>query len=305
MPEGLLPPSLAVVVLGLLASIGWGTSDFGGGLASRRAPVLGVLCLTQAAGLVLALPLLALRGEPAMTIEDLVVSIAGGAAAAVGLGLLYRGLSVGRMGVVAPVAGVLTAALPVGFGIAIQGLPPLGAIVGIGLAVVSVILVSRVPAGAEGGPGTEGGPGAEGAAGSSVRSGFLMGLGAGIGFGLFAVFASQLSEGRFVGPIIVIRTMAVVYVVAIALAGRRSLRVPRRLWPAMVGVGGVDMVATVLYLAAIEIGPLAIAAVLTALYPVVTVLLAAIVLRERISPLHGLGIGLAAAAIILIAGATA
>jgi drug/metabolite transporter (DMT)-like permease len=132
-----------------------------------------------------------------------------------------------------------------------------------------------------------------------------MGLGAGIGFGLFAVFASQLSEGRFVGPIIVIRTMAVVYVVAIALAGRRSLRVPRRLWPAMVGVGGVDMVATVLYLAAIEIGPLAIAAVLTALYPVVTVLLAAIVLRERISPLHGLGIGLAAAAIILIAGATA
>lgn len=299
MPEGLLPPSLAVVVLGLLASIGWGTSDFGGGLASRRAPVLGVLCLTQAAGLVLALPLLALRGEPAMTIEDLVVSIAGGAAAAVGLGLLYRGLSVGRMGVVAPVAGVLTAALPVGFGIAIQGLPPLGAIVGIGLAVVSVILVSRVPAGAEGGPGAEGG------AGGSVRSGFLMGLGAGIGFGLFAVFASQLSEGRFVGPIIVIRTMAVVYVVAIALAGRRSLRVPRRLWPAMVGVGGVDMVATVLYLAAIEIGPLAIAAVLTALYPVVTVLLAAIVLRERISPLHGLGIGLAAAAIILIAGATA
>jgi drug/metabolite transporter (DMT)-like permease len=299
MPEGLLPPSLAVVFLGLLASIGWGTSDFGGGLASRRAPVLGVLCLTQAAGLVLALPLLALRGEPAMTIEDLVVSIAGGAAAAVGLGLLYRGLSVGRMGVVAPVAGVLTAALPVGFGIAIQGLPPLGAIVGIGLAVVSVILVSRVPAGAEGGPGAEGG------AGGSVRSGFLMGLGAGIGFGLFAVFASQLSEGRFVGPIIVIRTMAVVYVVAIALAGRRSLRVPRRLWPAMVGVGGVDMVATVLYLAAIEIGPLAIAAVLTALYPVVTVLLAAIVLRERISPLHGLGIGLAAAAIILIAGATA
>jgi drug/metabolite transporter (DMT)-like permease len=293
MPEGLLPPSLAVVVLGLLASLGWGASDFGGGLASRRAPVLGVLCLTQAAGIVLAVPLLALRGEPAMTVGDLVVSIAGGAAGAAGLGLLYRGLSVGRMGVVAPVAGVLTAALPVGFGIAIQGLPPVGAIVGIGLAVVSVILVSRVPAGADR------------AAGGSVRSGFLMGLGAGIGFGLFAVFASQLSDGRFVGPIIVIRTMAVVYVVVAAVVGRRSLRVPRRLWPAMVGIGGVDMTATVLYLAAIDIGPLAIAAVLTALYPVVTVVLAAIVLRERISPLHGLGIGLAAAAIILIAGATA
>ncbi|HSL97313.1 MAG TPA: DMT family transporter [Candidatus Deferrimicrobiaceae bacterium] len=295
MPDALLPPSLAVVVLGLLASIGWGISDFGGGLASRRAPVLGVLCLTQAAGIALALPLLVLRGEPAMTTQDLVISIAGGAGAAAGLGLLYRGLSIGRMGVVAPVAGVLTAAVPVGFGIAIQGTPPLGAIVGIGLAVVSVILVSRVPASADG---------AAGAAGS-VRSGFVMGLGAGIGFGLFAVFASQLSEGRFLGPIIVIRTTAVVFVVAAAAASRGSLRVPRRLWPAMVGIGGVDMIATTLYLAAIEIGPLAIAAVLTALYPVVTVLLAAIVLRERITALHGLGIGLAALAIALIAGATA
>lgn len=293
MPEGLLPPSLAVVVLGLLASIGWGISDFGGGLASRQAPVLGVLCLSQAAGLVLAVPLLLVRGEPAMTTDDLLIAIAGGAGAVGGLGLLYRGLSIGRMGVVAPVAGVLTAALPVGFGIATQGVPAFGAVLGIALAVVSVVLVSRAPAEASGD------------AGGGARNGFLMGLGAGIGFGLFAIFVSRLSDGLFVSPVIVIRGMAVFFVVTVAVLGRRSLRVPRRLWPAMVGIGGVDMTATALYLAAIEVGPLAIAAVLTALYPVVTVLLAAVVLRERISRLHGVGIGLAALAIALIASAAA
>lgn len=293
MPEGLLPPSLAVVVLGLLASVGWGISDFGGGLASRRAPVLGVLALSQAAGLALALPLLAVRGEPPMAPQDLLIAVAGGAGAAAGLGLLYRGLSLGRMGVVAPIAGVLTAVVPVGFGILTQGLPPPGALAGIGLAVASVFLVARVPADADGAPR------------GSARAGFLMGFGAGIGFGLFAIFASQLSDGLFVSPVIVIRAMVVVFVLTAALLGRRSLRVPRRLWPAMVGIGGVDMTATALYLAAIEIGPLAIAAVLTALYPVVTVLLAAVVLRERISRLHGAGIALAAFAIGLIAAATA
>ncbi|NJD29776.1 MAG: DMT family transporter [Chloroflexi bacterium] len=292
MLEGLLPPSLAVVALGLLASLGWGISDFGGGLASRHAPVLGVLCVSQAAGLVLALPLLAVRAEPAMSSQDLLIAIAGGAGAAAGLGLLYRGLSLGRMGVVAPVAGVLTAAVPVGFGIAVQGTPPPGAVLGIALAVVAVVLVSRVP-----GDDTA-------ASRGSARSGFLMGLGAGVGFGLFAIFASQLSDGLFVGPVIVIRAMAVTFVVVAALLGRRSLRVPRRLVPALVGVGGVDMTATALYLAAIEIGPLAIAAVLTGLYPVVTVLLAALVLRERITVMHGIGIALAGLAITLITVAT-
>jgi drug/metabolite transporter (DMT)-like permease len=302
MQDGLLPPSLSVVILGLLASIGWGVADFGGGLTSRRAPVLAVLCLTQAAGLVLAVPLYLVRGEPAMSTQDLLISLASGAGAAVGLGLLYRGLSLGRMGVVAPIAGVLTAAVPVGFGIVVQGVPPPGAVAGIALAVLSVVIVSRAPGDAAPGDATPGNAAA--AASGSARSGFLMGLGAGVGFGLFAVCASQLADGQFVGPIIVIRVMAVTLVVIAAVASRRSLRVPRRLLPAMIGIGGVDMVATALYLAAIEVGPLAIAAVLAGLYPVVTVLLAAFVLRERVSLGHGVGIALAALAIGLITLAT-
>jgi len=292
MPDGLLPPSLAVVALGLLASLGWGVSDFGGGMASRHAPVLAVLGLTQAAGLVIAVPLWILRGEPAMSTQDLLIAAAGGAAAAGGLGLLYRGLSVGRMGVVAPVAGVLTAAVPVGFGLAVQGAPGPAAIVGICLAVVSVVLVSRVP--------DEPGPEERG----SARNGFLTGFAAGLAFGLFAIFASGLSDGLYLGPIIVIRLLAVTLVVVAAIVGRRSLQVPPDMLPALVAIGTVDMVATAFYLAAIEVGPLAIAAVLAGLYPVVTVLLAALVLRERISRMHGLGIALAAIAIGLISLST-
>ncbi len=296
MPEGLLPPSLAVVVLGLLASAGWGISDFGGGFASRKAPVVAVLARSQLAGLVIALPLLVARGEPAMTPADLAIATTGGLFAAIGLGLLYRGLSAGRMGVVAPIAGVLTAAVPVGFGLATQGVPPPGAILGIGLAVVSVVLVSRVP--------DELGSPASAGRQPSALSGVLYGLAAGVGFGLFAVMASQLSDGLVVGPVVVIRAVSVTLVTGFALLTRRPFGLPGGLWPVMIGIGAVDMLATTFYLAAIEVGPLAIAAILAALYPVVTVLLAAIVLRERFSWGHGLGVALAGVAIALITGAT-
>ena len=152
MPEPLIPPAVAVIALGLLASIGWGLADFGGGLTSRRAPVLGVLLGSQIASIAVGLPILAAVSEPAMRPIDLAVSIAGGVLAAVGLSLLYRGLSVGRMGVVAPVAAVITATEPVVYGFATQGVPSALVIMGILAAIVSVVLVSRAPGAADGRP---------------------------------------------------------------------------------------------------------------------------------------------------------
>src|SRR5688572_25400996 len=108
-PDLLIPPALIVVGLGLLASLGWGVGDFGGGLTSRKAPVLGVLAGSQLASLFIAVPILALGSEPAMMMTDLAISVLGGAFGASGLALLYRGLATGRMGVVAPIAAVLTA----------------------------------------------------------------------------------------------------------------------------------------------------------------------------------------------------
>jgi drug/metabolite transporter (DMT)-like permease len=288
MPDTLVPPTLAVVFLGLLASLGWGIADFGGGLASRRAPVLGVLLGSQLSSLAIGAPIVLLGSEPAMRPLDVAISIAGGLLGATGLALLYRGLAVGRMGVVAPVAAVLTATLPVGFGFLTEGIPSSSAIIGIGFAAVSVVLVSRAPATADDRP-----------------SGLRYGLAAGAVFGLFTISASQLADDLIISPTVVIRVASVTAITAWILARRRPWRVERQLWPALVAIGVIDMSATASYLSAIAVGPLAIAAILASLYPVVTTVLAALVLRERIAPLNAAGIAAAGLAVVLIAGASA
>ena len=281
MPDPIIPASLAVVALGLLASLGWGVADFGGGLTSRKAPVVAVLFWSQVASLSVGVPILLLSGEPAMQPRDVVIAIAGGAVGAAGLAMLYRGLSIGRMGVVAPVAAVIGATLPVAFGFLIEGVPSWLAIAGIVLAVASVTLVSRVPDEPDGRP-----------------SGLGLAIAAGVLFASFAILASQYSDELVVSPVVVIRVASILSIGAWIVARRQPWRVPARL-------GVIDMSATTLYLAAIAIGPLAIAAVLASLYPVITTILAAVVLRERIRPIHAVGIAAAAAAVVLIAGAPA
>jgi len=285
-PDSPISPTLAVVVLGLLASVGWGFGDFGGGLASRRAPVLGVLGGSQVASLFVGLVLIGFIKEPAMRPEDIAVSMLAGIFGSTGLALLYRGLASGRMGVVAPIAAVLTATLPVIFGFVTEGLPSWVAVTGIGFAVVSVILVSRAPDAGDGRP-----------------SGLVFALGAGTLFGLFAITASFLPDELILSPLLVIRAMSIVVISLWILLRRQPWRVPTRLWPVVAVVGVLDMGATAAYLAAIAIGPLSIAAILAGLYPVVTVILAALVLRERITPAHAAGIAAAGLAVALIAGA--
>ena len=287
MPEPLIPSSFAVVALGLLASVGWGFADFGGGLTSRRAPVLGVLMGSQIASTIVGAPILLALAEPAMRPEDIVISVVGGLLGSTGLVFLYRGLAMGRMGVVAPVAAVLTATIPVAFGFITEGVPSPLAIVGILAAAASVVLVSRAPELPDGGP-----------------SGIGYALAAGACFGLFSIAVSQLDDALILSPLIVVRVASVIAIAAWILIRRPEWRVPRRLWPALVGVGLLDLAATASYLASIAIGPLAIAAILASLYPVMTTILAATVLRERVTATHAAGILAAGLAVALIAGAT-
>jgi drug/metabolite transporter (DMT)-like permease len=287
MPDLPISPTLMVVALGMLASIGWGTADFGGGLTSRSAPVLGVLGGSQIASLLVGVPILLAGSEPVMATSDVVISVAGGILGAVGLALLYRGLAIGRMGVVAPVAAVLTATLPVTFGFLTQGIPSVIAIAGIGLALSSVVLVSRSPA----------------PSGDVRPSGLGYALAAGTTFGLFTIAASLLGDGLIMAPVVTIRITSVVAIVGFVVLRRSEWRVPRRLWPALFAVGVIDMAATASYLGSIAIGPLAIAAILASLYPVVTTILATVVLRERITRGHAVGILAAGVAVALIAGA--
>lgn len=288
MPDGLIPPALAVVVFGLLASLGWGVADFGGGLASRRAPLLGVLLWSQVASLSLGVPILLASNEPQLRTLDIVISLAGGILGALGLALLYRGLSVGRMGVVAPVAAVITAGLPVLFGFATEGMPSAFSLVGIALAVASVVLVSRQPAANDGRP-----------------SGIRYAIGAGTIFAAFTISASWLGDDLIISPVVIIRFASILTVATWILVGRQPWRVSLRLLPALLAIGVIDMIATATYLSAIAIGPLAIAASLASLYPVITTMLAVVVLRERVTPTHVIGILAAGAAVALIAGASA
>jgi len=284
MPDALLPPTLLVVALGLLASVGWGLGDFGGGLMSRTAPVLGVLFTSQVASLSVGIPLLLLTPEPAMTPWDLVLASVAGAIGASGLALLYRGLSVGRMTVVMPIAAMITAALPVAFGFVTQGIPSTFAIAGIVAAATGVVLVSLSPAPADGRP-----------------SGLWYGIVTGLLFGLFPIVMNGISDDILVSPVVAVRVASIVTAGLLILARRQPWRVSRSLWPMMLGIGLVDMLATASYLAALSVGPLAIAAILTSLSNVVTVILAALVLRERITPVHAVGILAAGLAVVLIA----
>ena len=288
MSGDLLPPSIAVVVLGLASSVTWGTSDFFGGLTTKRAPLLPVLMISQLVGVAIALPFVAIRGEAIPAGGDIGLSVASGLLGVVGLGSLYHGLAVGRMGVVAPTCGVLVAAIPVAFGLATQGTPQPLVLAGIVLAIASVAVVSRVPSEEP-----------------DRSSGFGWGLAAGLALGGFTITISGVTHGLVFGPLAIVRTTEALVCLAAILATRRSWRISRELWPAVIGVGLLDMTGTAAYLAAVQIGPLAVAAVLSALYPAATVLLASTVLRERLARPHIVGLLGAAFAVVLIVGGQA
>jgi drug/metabolite transporter (DMT)-like permease len=300
---------MGVIVLGILSAISWGLGDFGGGLTSRRAPVAGVLLFSQLAGAALSLGLVVLLRERPPVMSDLAWAVASSVFGAVGLACLYIGLARGRMGVVAPITGVLVAAIPAVTGILVDGVPSGGVLAGIALAIASVVVVSRVGEGADGRP-----------------SGWHWGLAAGLTLGAVTLTLSRMTPGLVFGPLLVMRLGEALLVALVLVAwrmrdaggvgsarsgGRRASRlalagdapawrVPPPLWLAVIGVGVCDSLGTAFYIAATQAGPLAIAGVLSALYPVTTVVLAITVLREQLARWHLLGIALSGTAIVLI-----
>lgn len=224
----------------------------------------------------------AIRAESLPTGSDLVVCAVAGLMGGTGITLLYRGLAIGRMGIVAPVTGVLAAVIPVVAGFVTEGIPTLPVIVGIVIAVVAVVLVSRV------------------ADESGGRAGLPEALAGGTAIGLFGVVIAQLGEGDVFADLGVIRLVQGVLVVAVIVAMRAAWRPTASILPALAVIGVLDTAGNGLYLVAVQTGQLAIASVLSAMYPVATVILAAAVLRERVTRDHVIGIVLAGIAIALI-----
>jgi drug/metabolite transporter (DMT)-like permease len=275
-------PGSAVVVFGLASAVAWGAGDFGGGWASRRAPVLGVSLVVQLLGVGLAAGLAVVSREAPLDPGSIAIAVAAGAVVVVGILGLYQGLAVGRMGVVAPVTGVIAATLPVVAGIAMAGPPAASVLVGIVLALVAVVLVSRVK-------GEEG-----------RRSGIEFGIVAGVGIGIFNILAGLLPDGQVFGPLFFVKVAATVVIAAIVLVSRSAWRLPPATLPIVLVVGVFDMCGNALYLLATQAGRLDVAATLSSLYPVTTILLAVALLGERVTRFHAVGIAAAVAAVVLI-----
>jgi drug/metabolite transporter (DMT)-like permease len=227
--------------------------------------------------------LAAIRGEGMPSTADVAWSVAGGLSGGIGISALYQGLAVGRMGIVAPITGVIAALIPVTVGIVFEGLPAPLVLFGIGLAFVAVVLVSRVSD-------ERAGP-----------SGVGLALVAGVAIGLLGVAIAQLSDGHVFGPLTILRATEALLIGAIVIVGRHAWRPDRRLWPGLAGVGVMDMAGNGAFILAVQAGSLAVAAVLSSLYPITTVVLATVILRERVTRSHVVGIALAAAAIACIA----
>ncbi|MEJ7834254.1 MAG: DMT family transporter [Nocardioides sp.] len=275
------------ILLSLLAAVTYGLSDFLGGVFSKRTSpwaIAFVASVVGGAGVLALSPVL--DGSPDRT--DLAWALLAGLGNGFGTAFLYRGLSSGRMGVVAPVSGVGAALLPVVVGVLTGERPSPLVWLGIASAVPAIWLVAREPSTGD-------------LAGDGASAAVVNGVLAGLGFGTLFVALAQIPEEAGILPLALNQAIAAVVIVAVASALRVpwAPRDPTALKGALCGVLGAS--ATVLFLLATREGLLTVAAVITSLYPAFTVVLAASVLREHIHRAQAVGLGLCVLAVILVA----
>jgi drug/metabolite transporter (DMT)-like permease len=268
------------IAFALAAAIVYGTSDFLGGLASRRTSTISVVIASQAVGLLLLAVVVPMTSGHAAA-SDIAWGALCGIAGAAAIALLYRGLAIGTMGIVSPISAVLGASIPLIYGVALRAERPTWfAFAGIAAALAAVVCVSAVP----GARRTRGLP-----------PGLLDGILAGVGFGAYFILLAQTRGDAGLVPLLAARATSVALLVAggLAFGGAANLDVARPALALVVFCGALDASANVLYVFAAHAGLLAIAAVLTSLYPAATVALAALVLRERLGRVQWIGVALA------------
>jgi drug/metabolite transporter (DMT)-like permease len=264
----------------------WGTGDFFGGLASRRAHVLTVLVVSQAVGLVGVAAWALASGDAPPGIGDMLPAAGAGAAGAAGLAALYRGMAVGAMGIVAPISAV-SPAVPLGVDL-LRGDAPAGIQwAGIATALAGVVLLAREPEGS--------------ARRAGLAAGVSLALVAALGFGLFVVGLDAASDGGATWAVVVARTSSTVLALCAVLVVSAPVRPPRSLLPALAAVGLFDTTANALVAVATTYGSAGIVAVLSALYPLTTIVLARVFLAERLDRHRRVGGVLALAGAALVA----
>jgi drug/metabolite transporter (DMT)-like permease len=275
---------LAAVLLALAASASWGVSDFLGGLTSRRLSLATVMGLTTPIGLAAIGILVAARWQAPPNVTFALWAALTGVLGAAGISSLYRGLTVGRMGVVAPIA-ASAPLIPVTIGLARGERPSALQGIGMGLALIGVVLTGREP---------------DSAARRRMASGAGYALIAAATFGGCLISLDEAANSDPYWASFVIRVAASLAVAAVLLATRSPVRAPRPLWPAMAVIAVLDVAATVLFAVSTTKGLISVVSVLTSLVPVFVALLARIVLHERLDRLQLGGAATAIAGVALI-----
>lgn len=274
---------MSALLLGLSASLSWGVADFFGGVASRQGRVAATVALLHLIGSLALAGVLVVRGEGPPPLSELGLGLIAGCGGGLGLMAFYRGLAIGAMGLVAPIS-ALGVVIPVGWGIARGERPGALVVVGLMLALAAAVLVSRTGE-------------------AHSRRGLGHAALAAVGFGIFFLFLSSAAETDALWATGAARCASVPIVIALALimggtlrpgGGRGQMR--------LIAVAGLlDVTANVLFAIATQRGLTSVVAVLGSLYPVATVILARVVLHERLSRIQAMGAAGALAGVALIA----
>jgi drug/metabolite transporter (DMT)-like permease len=263
----------------------WGFADFGAGAATRRLPVFVVAAVSQTAGLVVVAAVVLASTHATPSRRQFAWAAFAGIVGVIGLSFFYRALAMGTMGIIGPITAT-AAIVPVAYGLGRGERPSTLQGIGVGLAVVGVIAASLEP----------------------VPEGRGRQLGTGVGFALAAAFAfgwslvglSRAAPGGVAWATLTMRTAAVPIAVVLALALKPRAPAMPRGWLLLIGVGVADVCATLLYAEASTKGLLSVVGVLSSLYPIVIVVLARVLLAERVARQQLAGVAVALAGVCLI-----
>lgn len=275
---------LSAIFYGLASAASWGAGDFSGGLAAKRNDVFNVVIASQLIGVIGLILVAFLLAEPFPVPGDMLIGGLAGISGAIGLLALYRGLAVGRMGIVAPVAAVVTAIVPVIVSFFSEGLPARSHLIGFVIALIAVWLIS----------------GTDTKARLRWRD-LSLPFVAGVGFGLFLTFIDQVNEGAVLWPLVAARIASIgMLLLVVNLMRQRETPAINQL-PLIALAGIFDSGGNAFFALATQTGRLDIAAVLASLYPATTVALAWLILRERLLIQQWAGVIAALIAVVLIA----
>jgi drug/metabolite transporter (DMT)-like permease len=277
---------LLSILFSLGAAIAWGAADFTGGLASRRTGAYRAVLYGEFFGLVFIVAAAFVIHQPLPGWSVLVLAAAAGAIGTTGLLTLFRSVIYGKMSIAMPVSALLAAALPVLVGSLTEGFPGAITFLGFILALSAIWLISQ----------EAGKDGRILARLSDLRLPLL----AGIGFGSFFILMDIAAREATLWPMLASRAGGTVIVAIYMIFRRDSWRLTRDVWSVLVLNAFLDVGGTAFYVLASQVGRLDVAAVISSLFPGSTVILAALILKERVSRPQSIGVLLALIAIIFL-----